>query len=77
MVVTLEDGSLDGGFGERIARYYGTTEMRVMCRGVEKALYDRYDVEQLLTDSRLQNQQIADDIGKSFSIGSDRLTCFF
>ena len=36
-----------------------------MCRGVEKALYDRYDVEQLLTDSRLQNQQIADDIVKA------------
>lgn len=65
LVVTLEDGSLDGGFGERIARYYGTTEMRVMCRGVEKALYDRYDVEQLLTDSRLQNQQIVDDIVKA------------
>lgn len=62
LVVTLEDGTLDGGFGERIARHYGPSKMRVLCRGVEKALYDRYDVNQLLTESRLQDHQIVADI---------------
>ena len=62
LVVTLEDGTLDGGFGERIARHYGPSKMQVLCRGVEKALYDRYDVNQLLTESRLQDHQIVADI---------------
>ncbi len=62
LVVTLEDGTLDGGFGERIARHYGPSKMQVLCRGVKKALYDRYDVNQLLTESRLQDHQIVADI---------------
>jgi 1-deoxy-D-xylulose-5-phosphate synthase len=36
--------------------------MRVLNFGVKKQLYDRYDVDQLLTDNHLQDQQIADDI---------------
>ncbi|MDD7250514.1 MAG: 1-deoxy-D-xylulose-5-phosphate synthase [Prevotellaceae bacterium] len=62
VVATLEDGSLDGGFGERIARYYGPTAMRVINFGVRKALYDRYDVQQLMKDNHLLDEQIADDI---------------
>lgn len=62
VVATLEDGSLDGGFGERVARYYGPTAMRVINFGVRKALYDRYDVQQLMKDNHLLDEQIADDI---------------
>lgn len=36
LVVTLEDGSKDGGFGERIAAYYGTSEMKVLVGGIKK-----------------------------------------
>ena len=62
LVVTLEDGSKDGGFGERIASYYGTSDMKVLVCGVKKGLYDRYDVEQLLKDNRLLNEQIVEDV---------------
>ena len=62
VVATIEDGSIDGGYGETVARFYSPSAMRVLNFGVRKMLYDRYDVDQLLTDNHLQDQQIADDI---------------
>lgn len=62
LVVTLEDGCKDGGFGERIASYYGPSDMKVLVGGVKKDLYDRYDLQQLLSDNRLLDEQIVDDI---------------
>ena len=62
LVATIEDGSLDGGYGETVARFYGPSDVRVLNFGVRKMLYDRYDVNQLLTDNHLQDQQIAEDI---------------
>ncbi len=62
IVVTIEDGSLDGGFGERISRFYGPTTMRVLNFGIKKALYDRYDVNQLLRDNDLTDEQILNKI---------------
>lgn len=62
LVVTLEDGCKDGGFGERIASYYGTSDMKVLVSGVKKDLYDRYNLRQLLADNRLLDEQIVDDI---------------
>ena len=62
LVVTLEDGSKDGGFGERIASYYGPSRMKVLVGGIKKGLYDRYDVNQLLSDNRLLDEQIVEDI---------------
>ena len=61
LVVTLEDGCKDGGFGERIAAYYGTSDMKVLVCGVKKGLYDRFNVEQLLSDNRLLDVQIVED----------------
>lgn len=61
LVVTLEDGCKDGGFGERIAAYYGTSDMKVLVCGVKKGLYDRFDVKQLLSDNRLLDAQIVED----------------
>ena len=62
LVATIEDGCLDGGYGETVARFYGPSSVRVLNFGVRKMLYDRYDVDQLLTDNHLQDQQIAEDI---------------
>ncbi len=64
LVVTLEDGCKDGGFGERIASYYGTSDMKVLVGGVKKGLYDRFDLRQLLSDNRLLDEQIVEDIVK-------------
>ena len=62
VVATLEDGTLDGGFGERIARHYGPSAMRVLNFGVKKQLYDRYDVNELLRENHLTDEQIAEDV---------------
>lgn len=35
-VVTLEDGILNGGFGEKIARFYGSSDMKVYNYGLKK-----------------------------------------
>ena len=62
IVATIEDGCIDGGFGERIARFYGNSEVKTLCFGVGKALYDRYDAEQLLRENCLTNSQIVEAI---------------
>lgn len=62
LVVTIEDGCLDGGFGERIARFFGPSAVKVLCCGVKKALYDRYDAEELMRANRLADEQIVEDI---------------
>ncbi len=60
-VVTLEDGCKDGGFGERIAAYYGPSDMKVLVCGVKKDLYDRFELCRLLSDNRLLDEQIVED----------------
>lgn len=62
VVVTLEDGCLDGGFGERIARYYGPTQVKVLNFGISKQLYDRYDVNKLIEDNNLTDDQIFTEV---------------
>lgn len=62
VVVTLEDGVLDGGFGEKITRYYGDSEMRVLNYGVRKEFVDRYNVDDLMKANRLTDVQMAEDI---------------
>lgn len=57
-VITLEDGALEGGFGEKIARFYGDSDMRTLCFGIKKGLYDRYDYQQLAKDNELIPEQI-------------------
>ena len=62
VVVTLEDGILDGGFGEKIARFYGTSDMKVLNFGVKKSFPDRYDVQELLKENHLTVEQIVEDV---------------
>lgn len=57
-VITLEDGALEGGFGEKIARFYGDSDMRTLCFGIKKGLYDRYDYQLLAKDNELTPEQI-------------------
>lgn len=65
LIVTLEDGILNGGFGEKIASFYGTSDIKVKNYGLKKEFLDRYDVAEVLKDNRLTVQQIVEDI-KSF-----------
>lgn len=57
-VITLEDGALEGGFGEKITRFYGDSDMRTLCFGIKKGLYDRYDYQQLAKYNELTPEQI-------------------
>lgn len=61
VVITLEDGILEGGFGEKIARFYGSSDVKTLCFGLEKKFYDRYDVNELMHKAHLTPEQIAED----------------
>ncbi len=62
VVITLEDGMLDGGFGEKIARFYGNSDVKVLNYGLKKEFLDRYDVNEVLKENHLTPEQIADDL---------------
>ncbi len=64
LVITLEDGILDGGFGQKIASYYSTSNMRVLTYGLERKFYDRYNPQELLKDLKITNKDILFDIKK-------------
>lgn len=61
-VVTLEDGILNGGFGEKIARFYGRSDMKVYNYGLKKEFLDRYDVNEVLKENHLTAEQIVNDV---------------
>lgn len=62
-VVTLEDGILNGGFGEKIARFYGSSNMKVFNYGLKKEFLDRYAVEDVMKDNHLTPDLILQDLG--------------
>ena len=64
IVVTLEDGSIEGGFGQRVASALGTSGMKVMNYGLEKKFVDRYNPNDLEKEYRLMPEQILEDILK-------------
>ena len=64
LVVTLEDGILDGGCGQKIAAYYATSDIKVKNYGLEKKFYDRYDPAKLLEELGMTNEAMVDDIRK-------------
>ena len=62
LILTLEDGILDGGFGQKIAAYYGMdTQIRVRSYGLAKVFHDRYDAAELARAHHLTAAQIAAD----------------
>ena len=58
MVITMEDGILSGGFGEKIASFYGSSDMKVKNYGLDKKFYDRYDPNELLKEVGMTPVQI-------------------
>ena len=62
LVITLEDGILAGGFGEKIASFYGVSNMKVKNYGLEKEFYDRYDPEALLESLGMTTTQMVQDV---------------
>lgn len=64
VVITMEDGIVDGGFGQKIAAFYGDSEMKVLVRGLKKEFIDRYDAMEILKENRLLPEQIAEDTAR-------------
>ena len=62
VVITLEDGEIDGGFGEKIARYFGASDMKVLNYGAHKEFSDRATLDELYTKYRLKKELILEDI---------------
>ena len=62
LIITIEDGILDGGFGEKISRFYGDSDMKVLNFGLKKEFLDRYVVDDVLKANHLTADQIVDDI---------------
>ena len=58
IVITLEDGILDGGFGQKIASYFGDTNIKVKNYGLQKKFYDRYNPEELLKEENMDIESI-------------------
>ena len=64
LVITLEDGELDGGFGEKISRFYGSSDMKVLNYGALKEFTDRTPLDELYSRYRLTSELIIEDIKK-------------
>ena len=61
LVITLEDGVLDGGFGSRVAQTLGPTGALVRCYGLPHGFPDRYEVKELLASCGMTPEGIAAD----------------
>ena len=62
LVLTLEDGILEGGFGQKIASFYGPDKMLVKNYGLKKQFYDRYNPDELLQECGMTTEQIVEDV---------------
>lgn len=68
IVITLEDGLLDGGFGEKISRYYGNSDMKVLNFGAKKEFTDRVPLEELYERYHLTPDLIVNDIAECLNL---------
>lgn len=68
LVITLEDGILAGGFGQKIASYLGTSNLKVKNYGLEKKFYDRYNAKALLKELGMDDESILNDIKEMLSL---------
>ena len=64
MIYAGFNGCTDGGFGQRIAAFFGPTGMKVWVGGIKKDLYDRFDLQKLLADNHLLDEQIVEQVFK-------------
>ena len=59
VVVTIEDGILDGGWGERVACYLACTPLRTRTFGIAKGFPDRYVPNELLAQNGMTVENMA------------------
>ena len=63
LILTVEDGILDGGFGQKVAAFYGAQDsVRVKNYGLPKKFFNRYTPAALAREYHLTAEQIAADV---------------
>lgn len=68
VIVTIEDGIIEGGWGQNIASHLGTSSARVLNYGVKKAFYDRVNIADLMRESHLEPELIAADVKQALDL---------
>ncbi len=68
LVVTFEDGQLDGGFGEKVSRFLGNSNLKVLNFGGKKEFTDRMSISEIYEKNHLTNELILSDIQKTLNI---------
>ena len=68
VVLTLEDGVVEGGWGQRVASFYGPSNVRVKNYGIAKEFHDRYDATELLRENGVSLEQIVSDAKQILSV---------
>ena len=68
LVITLEDGIIDGGFGQKVASYLGTSNLKVKNFGLNKEFYDRYDADKLLEILGITPEKISEYVKENIKI---------
>ena len=64
IVVTLEDGILSGGFGQRISAFYSDSSMKVLSYGFSSDIPHSYEPHELMERNRLAAPCIIEDVLK-------------
>ena len=67
LVITMEDGELDGGFGQRIASWYGNSCMKVINLGISKAFHSDFQAEALLAENGISVRNIIELLKQHFA----------
>ena len=60
IVITAEDGIIDGGFGQKVASYLGESPVKMLNLGLPKEFLNRYDYSELQRRCGLTPEQIAE-----------------
>ena len=69
LIVTMEDSVLDGGYGQRIASYYGMSGMKVCNLGISKAFHSDFKTEELLAENGISVQSILEILARVLDAG--------
>ena len=64
MIVTVEDGIIDGGFGQKVSTYMNRYGVKTINLGIKKEFVDRFDVKEFLKANSLTPEQIAEILVK-------------
>lgn len=59
-IVTIDDGIIDGAFGQKVAAYMAGSGVRVVCLGLKKEFLDRYNIGEVLKENNLTPEQVAE-----------------